>query len=891
MINFFKGMKRMEIISLKVLRGPNYWSNYRQHLIEMKLDLGIYEELPTNLLPSFLEKLKILIPTLYYHQCSLHIEGGFFQRIEEGTWLGHVIEHIALELQNLAGMDCGFGRTYSTITKGIYHVIFSYQIEEAGVLAAKAAVELVHTLAQDLAYTKLSATINELRTIYNEHKLGISTQAIIDEAKKRNIPIHYVKDSSLIVLGQGNRQKKIWGTITSNTSSIGVDIVANKELTKNLLEKCVIPVPKGLTVHSIEELENAIVALGFPLVIKPVNGNHGRGISTNINHKEKAIAAFHIAQKISYPVHVEKFLLGYDYRFLVINYRLIAVAKRTPALIKGDGVHSVHTLINKINDDPRRGDAHDNFLTNIKIDAITQMILDEKKLTLESILPKDEILYLKDTANLSTGGVAEDVTDFVHPSNIQLAERIARLVGLDICGIDMVSKNIRLPLTADNGGVIEVNASPGFRMHLSPNKGHARNVAKPVIDMLFPPSTSGRIPVVAVTGTNGKTTVVRLIAHLAKEHAHYVGFTTTDGIYLNGNLLYEGDCSGPLSAQVILNDPLVDFAVLECARGGILRAGLGVDETDISVIMNVTSDHLGLCDIHTLEELARVKAVVAYSTKKSGYAILNSEDELVYQLKEDLTCHVALFGLKENARIISHCQQGGLAAFVKNSLIVLRHGDREYQLAHVDQFPVTFNGSFNCMIQNLLAAFLAGFVSRFGVESMQNVLMKFYPTINNTPGRMNVYHFDNFQVMLDYAHNEGAFIELKQFVDTMRFSKKIGIVAATGDRRDEDIIKLGKLFADIFDEIIIRHNRDGRGRTDQEITDLLLKGIQMAPRQPYIKVISHEFEAVNDAFSHVIPNTFIYYSVDDVFDAIQFLNEKKENFKQQNSFTEKTYDS
>ncbi|WP_028388301.1 cyanophycin synthetase [Legionella fairfieldensis] len=872
----------MKIITIQVLSGPNYWSNYRKKLIVMKLDLEKYEDFPTNKLMGFNERLKVLLPSLYTHRCSPGVEGGFYQRLEEGTWLGHVIEHIALELQCLAGMDCGFGRTYSTNDRGVYHVIFAYEIEQAGLYAAEAAVRLVDALA-DARHYSLENDLAELRRLYNENKLGPSTEAIIKEAQSRNIPVTYNNYHSLITLGQGCRQKKIWATITSQTSSIGVDIAANKQLTKNILAANFIPVPDGVTVHSLEELEAAMNKIGFPLVTKPKDSNHGRGVSTNIVTKEKLLVGYHLARQISEEVIIEKFISGSDYRFLLVDYKVVAVAQRTPARIVGTGLHSVRELIDLINQDPRRGEAHNNLLTAIAIDEVTLNILSGLNLSLDSVLPKGKMVYLKDSANLSSGGTASDVTDRVHPANMILAERAARLIGLDICGIDVVVEDIGCPINKQNGAIIEVNAGPGLRMHLAPSEGKSRSVARPIIDMLFPEGSSAKIPVVAVTGTNGKTTVVRLIAHMAKRAHHYAGFTSTSGIYLDEKLIEAGDCSGPVSAKTVLADPRVDFAVLECARGGIARAGLGFDECDISIITNVSHDHLGLNDIHTLEELAELKGVVAYSTKKDGYAILNAEDQLVYKLKDTLTCNIALFAGKETSAIKMHCQEGGLAAYIEQDELLIQKGLEKYKIAVIQKIPLTFKGTASCMISNLLPAALAGFISGFSVELIRESFYNFYPTPEILPGRMNLFCLPHCQLMVDYAHNEGAFSELKNYLDTLLCYKKIGIIGAAGDRREKDIEQLGYLAACMFDELIIRHDQDGRGRTREEITGLMMKGIYRAPCVPAVKIISDGLEAIRHAVRQSRPDTFIFYAAEDVFKAIDYVKNIEFNMKTSHS--------
>lgn len=871
----------MKILDVQVLKGPNYWSKNRKKMLVLTLDLEQYEYLPTNLLPGFNEALQQLIPSLYTHRCSIGTEGGLYQRLKQGTWLGHVLEHVALELQTLAGMDCGFGRTYGTKKIGVYHVIYVYEIEKAGLYAGNLAFEIVNCLAKGEAYPHLEMHLDALKKIHQEEQLGPSSEALVREALQRNIPITRMKDSALIRFGQGIYQKNMWDTISCQTSSLGVDIACNKELTKKRLESHFIPIPKGVVIETLEELDKAILELEFPLVMKPLNGNHGRGILTHIHTREKAILGFELAKQVSSKIIVEHWIPGEDYRFLVIDFKVVAVAKRTPAMIIGTGLHSIQELVNRANEDPNRGQSHEKVLTAITIDETSLTIMKEKNLTLDSILPKDETLYLKGTANLSAGGTAMDVTDCVHPANIELAERIARIIHLNICGIDVVAKAIDAPIDASNGAVIEVNASPGFRMHLCPTHGQARNVAAAVIDMLYPAGKPSTIPVVAVTGTNGKTTVVRLIAHMAKKAKHCVGFTTTEGIYINEHLTYKGDCSGPQSAASILANPMVDFAVLECARGGILREGLGFDECDISILTNISEDHLGLEEIHTLEELTRVKAVVAYSTKKTGYALLNAEDERVLSLKDDLHCKIGLFGIRENQPIQAHCEQGGLGCYIENGWVVIAEGRKKHLLAPIAEIPLTFQGSASCMIQNVLPAILVGFISGFSMDMIVLALKDFFPIPQNLPGRMNVFKFDKYDLMIDYAHNEGAYIELKHYFSQMKNKRKIGIIGAAGDRKDSDIQKIGYHSAQIFDEIIIKHDKDGRGSTNERLTSLIKEGILHSQLQPKIEVITDEFEAVQYAIDNSCDKTFIFYATEDVFKAIEFV----ENVQKAKSMT------
>ncbi|MDX1838780.1 cyanophycin synthetase [Legionella taurinensis] len=863
----------MEILSINVLRGPNYWSNTRCRLIVIKLHLHEYERLPTNTLPGFYAHLSELLPSLHEHYCSENHQGGFLKRVNEGTWLGHVIEHVALELQWLAGMECGFGRTRSTAEPGVYHVVFSYVFEKAGVYAAYRAVELVRTLACQKKYLRLAEDIRRLRSIRDEESLGPSTQAILTEAERRNIPFRRLDSASLIQLGHGRQQKQIRAAMTSDTSSIGVDNASDKELTKNMLAAELIPVPQGVVISGLSELDAALKKVGFPCVIKPLNGNHGRGATTHILTKEKARAALNLAQQVSSQVIVEHLIDGHDYRFLVVNYQLVAVAQRSPAAIVGDGTSTIQQLIDAINQQPERGRSHENYLTAIAIDDVTMDILKEKNLDLDGVLSRGTVLRLKHAANISSGGTSTDVTADVHPANAFMAERIARLMKLDVCGIDIMAQDIRLPIEGQ-GAVLEVNASPGLRMHLRPTQGQAIDVAKPILDMLFPNNQSGRIPLVAVTGTNGKTTTVRLMAHFAREAGHQVGFTTTDAVYINQNSLYLGDCSGPFCANLVLRDPLVDFAVLECARGGILRAGLGFDQCQVSIITNVSSDHLGQNDIHTLSDMARVKEVVARSTAPTGYAVLNADDELVFAMKQSLTCQIALFSMhKDNQRIDEHCRAGGLAAYIDSGRLIIRDQDEIITLQSLEDIPITHGGKASCMIQNALAATLAAVAMNFKKTDIAAWLTTFYPTPEMIPGRMNVYSFNQFKVMLDYCHNEAAFIELQKYLKQLKCTKKIGIIAATGDRSTDDIKKVGSCAAQMYHEIIIRHDSDGRGRSNEELTELIVQGIDEAESKLVrdIQVIPNEKQALSHALARAKPGTFIVYFPEDVLAATAHL--------------------
>ncbi len=847
----------MEILRINALDGPNFWSIKWKKLIVMELDLEDLEEKPTNKIEGFYDRLEKFMPSLHDHFCSEGGPGGFFKRVKEGTWMGHVVEHIAIELQSMAGMPVSFGRTRSKGEPGVYHVVFSYDVERCGKYAAKAAVDIAQALINGETYD-LEADIADLREIKEDYQLGPSTQALVEEAANRGIPYLRLNKGSLVQLGYGINQQRVQATITSKTSSIAVDIACNKEDTKQILKDSGVPIPEGGIVRFDEELEDEVDALGYPLAIKPLDANHGKGVTTNIKTYEEALEAFDRAKDYSKDVIVERYIEGFDHRLLVVNHQFIAGAKRTPACVKGDGSSTIAELIEKANQDPRRGFGHEKVLTKITVDQHSLDLLAENNQTLETVPAEGEIVYLKRTANLSTGGTSTDVTDVVHPSNVFLAERISRIIGLDICGIDIMTTDITQPLKETGGAVLEVNAAPGFRMHTNPSEGLPRNVAEPVIDMLFPPGTNPRIPVIAITGTNGKTTTTRLIAHIAKSMGHKVGFTTSDGIYIQNRMVEKGDTTGPFSARFVLRDPTVDFAVLECARGGILRGGLGFDYCNIGIVTNLASDHLGLGGINTLEDLAHVKAVVPESVFPDGYAILNADDDLVFGMAKRVKAKVAFFSLKaDNPRIKEHCDDGGIACIVDDGYVTICRGQWKLRVAKVVNVPLTFGGKAVFNIQNLLPATLAAYLHGFKINDIKVALHTFVPSPSVTPGRMNIFDFDHCQVLVDYAHNPAGLRAISTFLSKVESSKKIGIISGVGDRRDEDTVELGKVAASIFDEIIIKQDADLRGREAGESVELVKKGIVSVRENFPFQVIENELEAIEHAIKNAPKDAFI----------------------------------
>jgi cyanophycin synthetase len=837
----------MKIIKKQVLRGPNMWSNYRKKLIQVKLDLEEMEEFPTDKIPGFAERIKRMLPTMIEHECSEGVRGGFFERVERGTWLGHVMEHVALEIQSLAGMDAGYGRTRGTGTPGVYHVVFSYEVEEAGLYAIEAAFNIVQAFAKGEDYD-INKEVEELRYIAERRGLGPSTKSIVQEAESRGIPWFRVGNNSLIQLGHGKNQTQFQATITSRTSNRAVNIAGDKEETKRILSAARIPVPQGDICKTTTGLFKIISEIGYPIVVKPLDGNQGKGATINISDDDAAVAALEFAKQYSNSVIVEKYIAGFDFRLLVVDNKYVAASKRIPAHVIGDGVQSISELLEMVNMDPRRGDGHGNVLTKIIIDRDSEMMLSKMNYTLDSVPPAGEMVFLKSTANLSTGGTAVDVTDEVHPENIFMAERIGGIVGLDICGIDVMASDLSIPLRESKGAVLEVNAAPGLRMHLAPSEGQPRNVAAAIVDMLYPPGKPSRVPLIAITGTNGKTTTSRLMAYMAKQKGYKVGFTTTDGIYLNDYLIEKGDTTGPISAQFVLRDPSVDFAVLETARGGILRAGLAFDECDIAIVTNIKGDHLGINDINTIEELANVKAVVPRSAKKDGWAILNAEDEYCVKISSELSSNVAWFSLSKHNDIISRqIAEGKPAMVVEDGWIVLLQGDQAIKIEEVTKVPISFEGTAHFMVANAMAASLAAYLSGFEISDISGSLRSFVPGYEQTPGRLNMFEFKKFRVLVDYAHNVHGYAAMESYLKNVKASRKIGIISGIGDRRPEDIKECAATACRMFDHVIIRQDHSLRGRSEEEINNILLDGIASSNEGSSYETISDEAKAVRHA--------------------------------------------
>ena len=869
----------MKVLKTQTLRGPNYWSIRYSKLIIIRLDLEELAERPSNTIDGFYEGLVGVLPSLIDHFCSPGVRGGFLARLKEGTMMGHIVEHVALELQTLAGMNVGFGRTRETATPGVYQVVFQYENEKAGRYAGRAALRLCESIIETGTYPEeeLRQDLYDLRELRRAAALGPSTEALVRAAEARNIPWLELPVRNLIQFGYGIHQSRIQASLTSHSNILGVELACDKEATKRILGNAGIPVPKGSVVYTLGELEDTLDYLGgYPIVVKPLDGNHGRGITLDIRNWEEAEAAFDKARQVSDGVIVEHYYQGRDHRILVVNHKVVAVAERIPAHVVGNGKDSIEALVDKENRRPARGDGHDNILTKIALDKTTEKVLQSQRMTPDTVLDDGEICYLRETANLSTGGTAVDRTDQIHPQTIWIAQRASRIVDLDVVGIDVVTTDISKTLSAADGVIVEVNAAPGLRMHVAPSEGVARNVGAPILEMLMPSDQPPRIPIVAITGTNGKTTTTRLTAHIFRQAYDNVGFTTTDGIYIGNNLVEKGDTTGPQSARMILEDPTVDMAVLETARGGMLRSGLAFESCDVGIVLNVAADHLGIGDIDTMDQLAKLKAVVAEAVQEDGYAVLNADDERVAAMASRVKAKVAYFSMDpKNELVRSHLEKGGIAAVYEEGYISIMQEDWLHRIEKADQVPLTMGGRATFMIANSLAASLAGYVQGLKIEQIRQALRTFQPSASQIPGRMNLFNLGNYHALVDYAHNPAGYAAVGSFVKNWP-GPSIGVVGAPGDRRDQDFVALGKLSADIFDQVIIKEDADRRGRKPGEVADLIVTGIEKAESEaaalfPYTVQLD-ETEAINWALDNAPDNGLVVILPESVSKAISLIS-------------------
>ena len=890
----------LTILQTQVFRGPNYWSY--EPCIRMLVDLGSLEHWPSNTIPRFNEKLLKVLPGVGEHSCSLGKRGGFKERLADGTWLGHVAEHVALELQRESGAHISRGKTRSAGEAGHYNVIFGYAEERVGLAAGRLAVRLVNHLVKTEPGFEFDAELESLILLAERRQFGPSTQAILDEAAGRDIPWIRLNEQSLVQLGQGKYQQRIRATMTSKTSALAVDIASDKKMTNELLASAGLPVPRSEVVRAEDDAVAAATRIGFPVVVKPLDGNHGRGVGLDLRTERTVRAAFKRAQRESRrgSVVVESFVNGNDYRVLVIDGHMVAIAERVPAHVTGDGRHDVRWLVDKENQDPRRGIGHEKVLTRIKVDDAAEDLLKKQGHSLESVPAKGETVLLAATGNMSTGGISIDRTWEAHEDNVEIAEEAARVVGLDVAGIDFLAPDISHAVRETGGAIVEVNAAPGFRMHTHPTEGEPQYVAKHVLDGLFPPGTPSRIPIIAVTGSNGKTTTTRMIAHILRGMGRQVGMTTTDGIFIDERLVKRVDASGPKSAQMVLQNPRVDMAVFEVARGGILREGLGYGRNDVGVVLNVTGDHLGLREIDTMEQLAAVKRVVVEAVPRNGWTVLNADDPLVLEMRSHSSGGVILFTMQEKHDLVERWIRRGRRAVVlersdRGEMMVIREGRRTMPIAWVHTLPSTFEGKARMMVQNAMAAAAAAHAAGAHIHDIRQGLRSFTTSIYQAPGRLNVFDLDGVKVIIDYAHNAAGLEMLGDFAERLSSdipsaerpgeaswsaNLRVAVVATAGDRRDEDMRELGRVAAKYFDELIVREDKNPRGRAIGEAAELIREGAETAiadggARAGSVEVVLDEMEAARRALDRSRPGDLVVLCVDYATDVFKELEKRR----------------
>jgi cyanophycin synthetase len=899
----------LKVVETQVFRGPNYWSY--DPAIRLLVDLGSLEDWPSNTIPGFVEGLLEMLPGIPEHSCSLGRRGGFGERLKEGTWLGHVAEHIALELQRESGAHVYRGKTRSAGEPGRYNVIYGYWEERVGLAAGDLAVRLVNHLVEPAKDFDFLVELERLILLAERRAFGPSTQAIVDEAASRDIPWIRLNEASLVQLGWGKYQQRVRATMTSKTSALAVDIAGDKDVTRRLLASAGLPVPRGELVLNEDDAVRAAIAIGFPVVTKPLDGNHGRGVGLDLGSEEDVRTGFRraVPEARRGQVVVEGFVSGSDYRVLVVGGRMVAVAERVPAHVIGDGKHTISDLVEIANSDPRRGIGHEKVLTRIKVDDAAIELLRKQGFGLDDVPPADAFVKLAATGNMSTGGNSIDRTWEAHEDNVEIAEEAARVVGLDVAGIDFLAPDITQPVRETGGAIVEVNAAPGFRMHTNPTEGEAQFVAKDVVDLLFPSGTPSRIPIVAVTGSNGKTTTTRMISYIFKGMGRSVGMTTTDGIYIDERLVKRADASGPKSAQMVLQNPRIDFAVFETARGGILREGLGYGKNDVAVVLNVTGDHLGLKGIDSLEQLAAVKQVVVEAVPRTGFAVLNADDELVAGMRKACSGSVILFSMQDHNELVDRwVRRGGKAVVLekgpRGEMMVIKEGRRTMPIAWVHTLPATFEGRARMMVQNAMAAAAAAHAAGAHLHDIRQGLRSFTTSIYQAPGRLNVFDLDGVKVVIDYAHNAAGLETLGDFVERLTTDApnggrpgqaswsanlRVAVVATAGDRRDEDMRQLGRVAARYFDDVIIREDRNPRGRRRGETAALILEGVREAiasgARAGNAEIVVDEMDAARKALDRSRPGDLVVLCVDHATEVYKEL-ERRRSLAAPSIFTE-----
>lgn len=859
----------MDILNIQSYKGRNIYSH--KPVIKAVLDIGKFFDTPTCSIDRFNERLIQILPGLRKHYCSLGYEGGFADRLHEGTYLTHVTEHMVLELQSMMGYDVHYGRSRE-IEGSVYYLVFEFRNEKYAIECLLAAVEMVNILI-DNRMPEMDEIVQHLKKTAAETDLGPSTNAIYEAARSRNIPVACLENSSVLQLGNGKYTRLVEASLTDKPGCIAVDIASNKHLTKRILTEAGIPVPFGDIAYTVRSAVSAASTIGYPVVIKPFDANQGKGVFINISDSVELVSAFHAAVKFSRAVIVEKHIPGRDYRLLAVGGKMVAAAERKPPDIVGDGLNTITQLIDKENENPLRGTDHEKPLTKIKLDDMSRQVLTKEGFNENSIPEQGKRVFLRYNGNLSTGGTARDCTEEVHPHNARLAVRAAELLGLDVAGIDITCEDISKPLTAENGAVIEVNAAPGLRMHLFPTEGQPRNVAGDILELMYPENSAHSVPIVSVTGTNGKTTVTRMIAHTLGMDGRVVGMTCTSGVYIGGECILKGDNTGALSAKRVLQDKCVEAAVLETARGGIIKKGLGYDLADVGVIVNISDDHLGVDGINTLEELAGVKALVVEAVKPEGYAILNADDAMTPFLLERVKCSVLLFSSDDNnPMLVKHKNAGNASVFVREGSLFWSDKYQEAFIVRIDEIPITFSGRAECNIENSLAAASALLALGIPAETVKEGLISFMPNVSINPGRFNIFDMGKFSVMLDYGHNPAGYRAAVNMLQAVGASGYTGVISMPGDRMDERISEVGRFCGKFFTRLYIKEDNDLRGRNAGEVADMLYSSaVEEGMNTENITVIYSETKAFETAIMEAKPGEFVVLFYEELEPALEVI--------------------
>ncbi|NMM37024.1 MAG: cyanophycin synthetase [Glaciimonas sp.] len=852
----------MEISRIRALRGPNLWS--RHTAIEAIVSYPETECLMTDI-PGFEVRLRARFPEIKFLE-PVNQEGR--------CPMAHALEAAALGLQAQAGCPVTFSRSVKTVNPGTYQVVVEYTEEAVGRLAFELAQTLCRAAAEDTPFD-LTQALASLRELDEDVRLGPSTGAIVLAAVARGIPYRRLTEGSMVQFGWGSKQHRIQAAETDHTSAIAEAIAQDKQLTKILLHAAGVPVPQGRSVSNAEDAWNAASEIGGPVVLKPRDGNQGKGVAVNIKTREEVLAAFTVAYAISSDVIVERYLPGHDFRLLVIGKQLVAAARRAPPQVIGDGIRSIGDLVEQVNLDPLRSNGHATSLTKIRVDGIALTTLAKHGYTLQSIPTKGEPVVLRNNANLSTGGSATDVTDKVHPELAARAVEAAQMIGLDICGVDVVCESVSKPLQEQGGGIVEVNAAPGLRMHLQPSFGKGRAVGEAIISTMYGEGDDGRIPVVAVAGTNGKTTTARLIAHILKTNKYRVGLTSTDGIYIEGKRIDSGDCSGPRSARNVLMHPDVDAAVFETARGGVLREGLGFDRCNVAVVTNIgMGDHLGLSFICTVEDLAVVKRVIVQNVAPGGVAVLNAADPLVVEMATDCPGSITYFAMSHQHPVIAtHRAQGLRTVYLEQGAIVAAQGPYTHRIELTD-IPLTCDGAIGFQVENAMAAVGAAWGLGLAWETIRAGLLTFINDANSAPGRFNLFSFNEATIIADYGHNPDAIAALVAAIGNMPSKRRSVVISAAGDRRDRDIRRQTEILGDAFDEVVLYEDQCQRGRADGEVMALLRDGLKQAKRTKSVMEVHGEFVAIDTALANLAEGDLCLILIDQVEQALTYIAQR-----------------